>query len=74
LLRDVLGLSLPQWTEARVESAELTEVVPTEYRADLVLLLLDGKPIFGLVVEVQLSRDEDKRPWGALIPSESALR
>jgi len=30
LLRDVLGLPLPQWTEARVESAELTEVVPTE--------------------------------------------
>jgi hypothetical protein len=61
LLRDVLGLSLPQWTEARVESAELTEVVPTEYRADLVVLLLDGKPIFAIVVEVQLSRDEDKR-------------
>jgi hypothetical protein len=28
LLRDVLGLSLPKWSEARVESAELTEVVP----------------------------------------------
>jgi len=61
LLRDALGLSLPPWTEARVESAELTEVVPTEYRADLVVLLLDGKPIFAIVVEVQLSRDEDKR-------------
>jgi hypothetical protein len=61
LLRDALGLSLPHWTEARVESAELTEVVPTEYRADLVVLLLDGKPIFAIVVEVQLSRDEDKR-------------
>jgi hypothetical protein len=61
LLRDVLGLSLPRWTEARVESAELTEVVPTEYRADLVVLLLEGKPCFAIVVEVQLSRDEDKR-------------
>src|SRR4051812_7069751 len=61
LLRDVLGIGLPNWTEARVESAELTEVVPTEYRADLVVLLLDGKPIFAIVVEVQLSRDEDKR-------------
>ena len=61
LLRDVLGLSLPHWTEARVESAELTEVVPTEYRADLVVLLLEGKPCFAIVVEVQLSRDEDKR-------------
>jgi hypothetical protein len=61
LLRDALGLSLPPWTEARVESAELTEVVPTEYRADLVVLLLEGKPCFAIVVEVQLSRDEDKR-------------
>ena len=61
LLRDVLGLQLPQWTEARVESAELTEVVPTEYRADLVVLLLEGKPVLAIVVEVQLSRDEDKR-------------
>jgi hypothetical protein len=61
LLRDSLGLSLPTWSEARVESAELTEVVPTEYRADLVVLLLEGKPVFAIVVEVQLSRDEDKR-------------
>jgi hypothetical protein len=60
LLRDALGIQLPDWSEARVESAELTEV-PTEYRADLVVLLLEGKPIFAIVVEVQLSRDEDKR-------------
>jgi hypothetical protein len=44
-----------------VESAELTEVVPTEYRADLVVLLWEGRPVFAIVVEVQLSRDEDKR-------------
>ncbi|ADO67949.1 hypothetical protein [Stigmatella aurantiaca] len=61
LLRDALGFSLPPWSEARVESAELTEVVPTEYRADLVVLLLEGKPVFAMVVEVQLARDEDKR-------------
>ena len=61
LLRDVLGLQLPRWTEARVESAELTEVVPTEYRGDLVVLLLEGKPCFAIVVEVQLSWNEDKR-------------
>lgn len=61
LLRDALGIGLPTYTEARIESAELTEVVPTEYRADLVVLLLDGKPVFAIVVEVQLARDEDKR-------------
>lgn len=61
LLQDALGLGLPAWSEARVESAELTEVVPTEYRADLVVLLLEGRPVFAIVVEVQLARDEDKR-------------
>jgi hypothetical protein len=61
LLRDVLKFPLPPYSEARVESAELTEVVPTEYRADLVVLLLNGEPVFAIVVEVQLSRDEDKR-------------
>jgi hypothetical protein len=61
LLRDELGVQLPAWTQARVQSAELTEVTPATYRADLVVLLLDDRPIFALVVEVQLSRDEDKR-------------
>ena len=60
LLRDALGVSLPDYSEARVESAELTEVVPTEYRADLVVLVLEGRPIFAIVVEVQLSRDSGK--------------
>jgi hypothetical protein len=60
LLRDALGVPLPAWSEARVESAELTQVVPTEYRADLVVLLLEGQPIFAIVVEVQLARDDGK--------------
>src|SRR5689334_14487085 len=61
LLQQALGVELPAWSEARVESAEFTQVVPTEYHADLVILLLDGKPILAIVVEVQLSRDKDKR-------------
>ena len=61
LLSGVLGLHLPRWTQARVESTEFTEVVPTQYQADLVVLLLEGKPCFAIVVEVQLRRDEDKR-------------
>jgi len=61
LLRDVLGVPLPAFTDARVDSAELTEVVPTQYHADLVVLLLDGRPVFAIVVEVQLARDPDKR-------------
>lgn len=61
LLRDTLLAELPRYTDARVDSAELTDVQPAEYRADLVVLLLDDQPVFGIVVEVQLSRDEDKR-------------
>ncbi|WP_281404373.1 hypothetical protein [Pyxidicoccus fallax] len=70
LLRDALGIGLPAWSEARVESAELTEVVPTEYRADLVVLLWEGRPVFAIVVEVQLSRDEDKhKTWPLYLSS-----
>jgi hypothetical protein len=61
LLRDALRVELPAYTEARVESADLTEVQPAEYRADLVVLLYDGKPVLGIVVEAQLARDADKR-------------
>jgi hypothetical protein len=61
LLREALGVELPAYTEVRIEAADLTEVVPAEYRADLVVLLVDGKPVFAIVVEVQLARKERKR-------------
>lgn len=62
LLRDALHVPLPVYAEARIESAELTDVVPTEYRADLVVLLALGKPVLGIVVEVQLElRDDDRK-------------
>jgi len=34
LLREALHLELPAYTEARLASSDLTEVVPTEFRAD----------------------------------------
>lgn len=61
LLRDTLRVDLPPYTEARIESAELTDIQPAEYRADLVVLLLDGVPVLGIVIEVQLAPDERKR-------------
>lgn len=36
LLRDALHVELPQYTEARIDSADLTDIQPAEYRADLV--------------------------------------
>src|ERR1044072_482340 len=68
LLRDALHQALPSYTEVRIDSADLTEIQPAEYRADLVVLLLDGLPVFGIVVEVQLSPDERKQyVWPAYV-------
>jgi hypothetical protein len=60
LLRDALGVTLPAYAEARVEAADLSDVKPAEYHADLVVLLVDGKPVLAIVVEVQLRRDDGK--------------
>jgi hypothetical protein len=61
LLRDALHVELPEYTEARVDSADLTDIQPAEYRADLVVLLLNGVPVLGIVVEVQLQSDDRKQ-------------
>ena len=63
LLRDVLHAPLPAFATARVGEANLTEIVPTERRADLVLVLeggTDASARGAIVVEVQLSVDPDK--------------
>jgi hypothetical protein len=67
LLVEVLDLSLPAYTEARIASADLTEIQPAEYRADLVVLLLDGgTPVRVVIVEVQLAVAAKKRfSWPA---------
>ena len=61
LLQKVLHQKLPAYSDARIDSAELNEVQPTEYRADLVVLLSHGGPVLGIVIEVQLSPDARKQ-------------
>ena len=62
LLTEALGVPLPAYSEARLLSIDLTEIRPTEYRADIVVLLLDGDvPIWVLIIEVQLGIDPRKR-------------
>ena len=61
LMRDALGEAIPAHDAAEVQEATLSQIVPTEYHADLVVLLRADKPVFGIVVEVQLQRDEDKQ-------------
>jgi hypothetical protein len=60
LAHEALGVALPPFAEARIESADLTDLQPASYRADLVVLLYNGKPVFGIVVEIQLSVDREK--------------
>lgn len=62
LLGGPLKISVPDFDEARLSAADLTDTAPTEYRADAVVTLVDdGKPALAIVVEVQLRADTRKR-------------
>jgi hypothetical protein len=75
ILVEVLGLSLPAYTEARIASADLTEIQPAEYRADVVVVLLDRDvPVRVIIVEVQLAVDSQKRlSWPAYVTVSRAV-
>ncbi|WP_437502503.1 hypothetical protein [Sorangium sp. So ce1099] len=63
MLQDALGHPVPAFTEARVASSDLTEIVPSDRRADVIVVLLVGeqqRPAMAIVVEVQLGVDPDK--------------
>ena len=68
LLRE-LAVELPEYDEVRTESSDLGNLRPAEYRADLVLFLMQGSlKVLGVIVEVQLTCDEDKPyTWPAYI-------
>ncbi|XYH95922.1 hypothetical protein ACMHYB_50380 [Sorangium sp. So ce1128] len=63
MLHDALGHPVPAFTEARVDASDLTEIVPSNRRADVIVVLLVGeqqRPAMAIVVEVQLGVDPDK--------------
>jgi hypothetical protein len=68
LLRE-LNVQLPDYDDICAESSDLSDLRPAEYRADLVLFLQSGlRKVLGVIVEVQLARDEDKPyAWPAYI-------
>jgi hypothetical protein len=68
LLRE-LDVQLPGYDEVRIESSDLSALTPAEYRADLVLFLVQGRhKVLGVIVEVQLGRDKEKPyNWPAYI-------
>lgn len=68
LVREALHANLPEYKEARIDSANLNDLRPAEYQADLVVLLMQDQPVHGIIVEVQLARDEDKAfVWPAYV-------
>ena len=68
LLRE-LDVEIPEYDEVHAESSDLSDLRPAEYRADLVLFLVrESHKVLGVIVEVQLGRDEDKPyAWPAYI-------
>src|SRR5262249_16933240 len=69
LLAGPLGIEVPEFHKAQVSAGELTDVAPTEYRADVVVTLnVADNPVFAVVVEVQLRVDARKRrTWPAYV-------
>lgn len=68
LLHDTQGIALPDYTDVRIESSDLTHIQPAEYRADLVVVLSNDKPNLGIVLEVQLASDGNKKySWPAYV-------
>ncbi len=70
LLAEALGVAVPAHRGARVVEANLTDLQPTEYRADLVLELVDGggRPVLAIILEVQLDYDDAKAfTWPAYV-------
>lgn len=62
LLTDPFEMRLPPWEQVRLDSGELTDLAPTEYRADAVVTLCaGGTPVLAVVVEAQLGRAGGKR-------------
>ena len=62
LLASALGVDVPVHQQVRLEPSDCTDVAPTEYRADAVVVLRDAdRPVLAVVVEVQLGRDRVKR-------------
>jgi hypothetical protein len=69
LLAGPLGVEVPPFDRAIVTSGDLTDVTPTEYRADVAVTLnKDDTVVFAVVVEAQLRTDPRKRlTWPAYV-------
>jgi hypothetical protein len=57
-----LHVALPDFSTVELVSADLTQLIPTEFRADALLILRDAerRPVLGIVFESQGTPDPDK--------------
>jgi hypothetical protein len=62
LLEQILHLPIPEHTSVTVVESALDQLVPIEFRADLVIEVKHGdQVVFAIVLEVQLGEDPDKQ-------------
>src|ERR1700754_963580 len=54
------GVTVPAFKEARLDPCDMSERIPTEYRADSVVVMVDKKPVSAVVLEVQRQYDHEK--------------
>ncbi|GAA1037194.1 hypothetical protein GCM10009557_50030 [Virgisporangium ochraceum] len=67
---EAMNWQIPKYEDAVVVAGDLTDVIPTEYRADRVVKYAgaDGKVVFAVIVEAQLGTDKRKRfSWPAYV-------
>ena len=71
LVRDVLGVALPSFTEVRLGQTDLTEAQPAAWHADVVVELREGERArAAVIVEIQRSIDPRKRfSWPVYVAS-----
>jgi hypothetical protein len=69
LLAGPLGIGVPAFESAQLSAGDLGDIAPTEYRADAVVTLnVADRPVFAVVVEVQLHVAVRKRyVWPAYV-------
>jgi hypothetical protein len=60
LLKQLLDVPVPRFTEARLADASVHQIAPVEYHADAMVLLVDPAPVLGVIFEAQLQRDDRK--------------
>ena len=73
VLRDHLRVNIPAFSDVTIGEADFTSP-PIERRADLVVLLHEGRPVLVIVVEVQLAVKQNKLRIWPVFAAHASLR